>query len=274
MQLTPGERSILVQARRQGGLLGVDQCYEEGFTEGRVRSLVKHRVWSRAARGVVDTGVVRPIRPLDAGRERTAWLGLLSGGPTAVSVGLCALALHGIEGLPVELVPEVVLPGGRNNRGSNIRIRRYRRAFGTIRIEGRAVADMPYALAQALPAGDRVRGVSLIDSALHLRRLTPPGLEIVADQLRERRGGRRCLRWLDLADARAESALESRARMLAADEGLPATDLQVVIRDACGQFIARGDLGWRRKDGTWVLAEIGGRGVHSAPTATDGGRMR
>jgi hypothetical protein len=47
-----------------------------------------------------------------------------------------------------------------------------------------------------------------------------------------------------------------------------------VVRDASGRTLARGDLGWRLSNGRWLLAEIDGRDVHSAPEALYNDRVR
>src|SRR5699024_8275847 len=84
-------------------------------------------------------------------------------------------------------------------------------------------------------------------------------------RLRGRRGVSRVARWWPLVDGRAESPLETWARLDCYDHGLPPHDLQVVLRDRRGAIIGRGDMGWRRCDGTWVIAELDGIQVHGAP---------
>src|SRR5438067_2002104 len=49
----------------------------------------------------------------------------------------------------------------------------------------------------------------------------------------------------DLADGRAESAMESRLRLLLMDAGLPRPESQVAIFDPDGHFVARVDLYFR-----------------------------
>jgi hypothetical protein len=84
----------------------------------------------------------------------------------------------------------------------------------------------------------------------------------------ERRRGAASVRdvW-DLVDPRAESPLETFARLDCIAAGLPPDDLQVVVRAADGTFRGRADLGGRRRDGGGVLGEIDGRGGHEAPEA-------
>lgn len=73
---------------------------------------------------------------------------------------------------------------------------------------------------------------------------TPDELQ---EQLHIRPGGRGCARArtvLPLADRRSESPMESVVRWLVIEAGIPLPDLQHVVRDALGAFLARADLAW------------------------------
>lgn len=61
------------------------------------------------------------------------------------------------------------------------------------------------------------------------------------------RGVRGAGRALKLSDARAESPMETRVRMVIAPSGLPRPDLQVPLYDAHGHFVARVDLAYVEK---------------------------
>ncbi|WP_235856886.1 hypothetical protein [Occultella glacieicola] len=126
----------------------------------------------------------------------------------------------------------------------------------------------------ALPALSRDTAVAMLDSGLHQGLLRERDLEWIAARLRGRRGARTVRGWLELVDGRAESPMESLARLDCLDHGVPPDDLQVEVRDARGMFVARADLGWRRRDGRWVLVEVDGRDVHSNPAALFADRDR
>ncbi|MGY1801809.1 endonuclease domain-containing protein [Blastococcus sp. SYSU D00922] len=73
------------------------------------------------------------------------------------------------------------------------------------------------------------------------------GAADLAAQLRRHPRGRGCARAgkvLPLADPRAESPMESVVRWLFHAGGLPAPELQYVVRDARGAFVARADFAW------------------------------
>ena len=58
-----------------------------------------------------------------------------------------------------------------------------------------------------------------------------------------------------MGDPRAESPMESVLRWLLHDAGLPAPDLQYVVRDGAGDFLGRADLAWPEQR---VLVEFDG----------------
>jgi hypothetical protein len=276
-------------ARAQAGLVSRHQCRELGICDHRLASLVRAGHWTRPTRGVYDTGQGDPaLHPLDLARMRAGWLACLAAPSDAVVVGLSALALHGIHGLPRQIPPEVTLPGGRGAPGTSaVTVRRFERPLEVVRMGPRIapghegpearkprVASVRCALVQALPELPRDTAVAMLDSGLHLGRLGAEDLDWIAEQLRGRRGAAGVHGWLALVDGRAESPMESFARLDCVDHGLPPDDLQVEVRDARGLFVARVDLGWRRKDGRWVLVEVDGSDVHSNPAALFADRER
>lgn len=263
-----------VLAGRQAGLINLSQALAEGLSEREVRTLLSRGQWRRVTRAVFRTGVPTHLDQFDERRRQSAWLGLLAI-PGASATGMCALALHGIHGLPVQIPTEVCPPGGFSLRGPReVRVRRYRSSVPVVLLNGFPVVDVVPALAQALPEMERAHGVAVLDSALHLGRATGGDLKVVERLLARRPGAPRAREYLALADGRAESPLETQARLCFIDAGLPPTTLQVEFRDSHGRVVARGDLGWRRTDGSWVIAELDGRDVHAAPEAVYRDRSR
>jgi hypothetical protein len=106
-----------------------------------------------------------------------------------------------------------------------------------------------------------------MDSALFQQLHDPAGLEHAHALAAGRRGVARTHEWWALADGRAESPNETHVRLDCADCGVGAHDLQVPVWDASGILIGRGDLGWRKRDGRWLMAEVDGEEVHSAVAA-------
>lgn len=147
---------------------------------------------------------------------------------------------------------------------------------------GIAVTGVPRTLADLVPVLSRLDGLAVLDSALAEHALDPAGTARARELVAGRRGPLAVADLWDLADGRAESPLESRARLRCVDAGLSPDDLQVVVRDAHGRIIGRGDLGFRRRRPRpeqrtrkgWLLVEADGRDVHSTPEALHRDRWR
>lgn len=266
--------SLLVLASRQAGLVSARQCDEEGFGTDRRHRLVTAGHAARPARGVLDlTPLLAPMGMADHDdpdhrRRRAACLALLAHGPAAVAVGQCALAMLGVQGLPVEIRPEVAMPGGspRATR-DGIVVRCYAGPIPTVRRGELRVAAPEWALAHAVLELDRDHAIAVLDSALNRGVIRPDGLARVAGLTRGRRGAGRRRAWWGLVDGRSQSPLETWARLRCLDAGVPPDELQVPIRDVRGRIVARGDLGWRLKRGRWLVVEIDGAGPHTEPEA-------
>ncbi|GCD20044.1 hypothetical protein CTKZ_16060 [Cellulomonas algicola] len=261
--------SLLTLARRQGGLVSAAQASLAGIGGSRRSRLVSSGRWSRRAWSVYDVEPGRR-RSLDERRQESAWLGLLAFGPEAIAVGGAALVLHGVAGLPAVVRPEVALPGGRHLRdrdGITVRCFGDPLPFPVSRYGAGNVARLPWALAQAVPQLGARHAVAVLDDVLRRGLLPAHGLSDVRRLVERRRGAASVRDVWDLVDPRAESPLETFARVDCIAAGLPPDDLQVVVRSADGTFLGRADLGWRLRDGGWLLAEIDGRDVHEAPEA-------
>ena len=267
---------VLRIAAKQAGLVSARQCARAGVSSDRLTSLVRAGTWERVVRGVYDTGAKDDwISAWDAARLRSAWLGLLACGPRAIAVGSCALALRGIWGLPLAIEPQVALPAGHGTPGrGGIRVRRFDAGMTTTLIRGRTVATLDYAIAQALPELTRDHAVAVLDHVINRKLIDLSELRRTQQLIQGRRGAARTHEWWALVDGRAESPLETSARLACHDAGMPPDDLQIIITDRSGRFLGRGDMGWRREDGTWVIAELDGIEFHDTPIAVFRDRER
>ncbi|GAB3167509.1 hypothetical protein GCM10027059_28520 [Myceligenerans halotolerans] len=259
---------LVVVARRQAGLVSVGQCEVNGVGPNVRQRLITAGQWSKAARGVIDTGLTDPDRhPLDTGRRRIVWRGVLAVRNSA-AVSVPALALLGARGLPVTFDPEVGLPFGRHRRSrEGIIVRQYDFEMSTVIIDGCRVATADWALAQALPRLDRFTAVAVMDSLRYQGILDDVGFERSRKLARGRRGVAGRHGWFGESDPRAESPPESRARLLCADAGIPPDDLQRDLVDDDGEFLGRGDLLWYLGCGRWLVVEIDGAEYHSGEPA-------
>jgi len=264
---------VLVLALRQGGLLSSRQCDDLGVGRDTRTRLVAQGRWARLTRGVYDVAPGRPTTP-DEARRRAAWAAMLAYGPDAVAVGACALALHGVRGLPAAVRPEASLPeaSARRARDGN-RVRCFD-PVATVTIEGRRVAGLSDALVRTLPELPRRNGLAVMDDVVHRRLLEPEEVETLLDRMAGRRGVRRVRTWWDHVDGRAESPFESFARLECIDEGLPPDELQLEIHPPDGRGPVRGDLAWRLRGGRWLVVELDGEEFHSSPDAVLADRVR
>lgn len=112
-------------------------------------------------------------------------------------------------------------------------------------------------LGRTLPFQDAVVAA---DSALRLGRVAPPDLSRVADACAQWPGVARARRAIAFADERAESVLESCARVVFYERGLEPPDLQVEFRGE--GFTFRGDFYWARYR---TIAEADGMAKYEDP---------
>lgn len=260
---------LLELAASQENLLSSAQCLAHGVTAERSATLVRLGIWTRVTRGVYDVEPKPPSpRSPDAVRRRSVWTALLAYGPESIAVGKGALALHGILGLPLTIPIEAAVPRGMEHRNrGDLRLRQFDNGLETVEIAGRRVANIQWALAQAVPELSRGNAVAVMDSALNLGLIDARGLARAHDLARGRLGVARTHDWWCLADGRAESPLETAGRLDCLDLGIPPDDLQVVIQDRNGRFLGRGDMGWKIDDDRWLIAEMDGREFHESAAA-------
>ncbi|GAA1974450.1 hypothetical protein GCM10009718_08080 [Isoptericola halotolerans] len=263
-------------ALHQSGLVALDQCRELGLSDKDVRGLVARCRWRRVARQVYEVrDAAPPASDLDARRRRSAWLAMLTFGPDAVAVGRCALALHGIAGLPRTIPAEAALPGAVNRRNrEGVSLRQFDDGMVVVEMPGCRAVSVEWALAQSVPELPHRYGLAVLDAALRTGAVSRASLLRSHEHARGRRGvASRHVLWSE-ADARAESPLESFARWECIEAGVPPTMLQLPLVDGSGRVVARGDMAWWRAGGRWLVVEMDGLDVHGSPTALFADRRR
>jgi Protein of unknown function (DUF559) len=173
---------------------------------------------------------------------------LLPGGALASASHESAAILHGLDLLerpPESLVTLTRPPYVRGSRASGNDLKVHAATLSPGHVTKRyglpvtSMARTVVDLARALPFQ---HGVVVADSALHARKTTHDELDRVLAVCSSWRGGGRARRVVAFSDHRAESVLESCARVTFDDCGLPPPELQVDIGD--DHFIARVDFYW------------------------------
>jgi len=217
--LTRVSRRPLVPPELKRGPFTVAQAKRAGLERWHLEGAI----WHRLRRGIYTwTGIPEtPVMKLEAVRLRRH--------PSTVFAGRTAAWLHGLEAIlfePIETIlagfddPDVVV----------------RRGFRTTSVP-RTIFDLP----------SLVDSVVVADKALHSRLVTRNELRGWIDNQAGRKGVRRARRVLEFADAKAESPMETRLRMLLVLSGLPRPELQVTIRDEEGSPLGRPDLYYREQ---------------------------
>lgn len=258
----PLPHPLLRTARRQIGLLSREQCTIAGVSKDRIRRLVQAGAWLCVTRDVflVLPGLVAHDDWPNRLRQR-AFVGALAAGSESVAVGHAALCLVGVQGSPLDYKPQFWLPPGRQDR-ERTGVRQWRGSFDrdsdAMLVENIWVAKPITALTHVLGAVDREVAVSLFDSALNLRVINSAEFVRLVDLMHSRPGVRHVRQWNQLADRRADSPLESRARLECLDAGLAPNDLQRVVLDERGTFIGRFDMTWDLGGGRLLIIEMDG----------------
>lgn len=179
--------------------------------------------WHRLRRGIYTwTGIPEtPLLKLESVRLRRH--------PSTVFAKRTALWLHGLEAILFEPIETILA----RSAGSDVVVRR---GFRTTSLP-RTIFDLP----------SLVHSVVVADQALHSRLVNRAELGSWIDGQAGRKGVRTARRVLEFADAKAESPMETRLRMLLVLNGLPCPELQVPIRDEEGVLIERPVLYYREQ---------------------------
>ena len=209
-----------------------------GVTRGQLRGAGYRRVGSGVYRWV---GLKESPQLMLAAVNRRLPAGAAFSGRTAAW-------LHGLDVAPCDPI-EVTIPepaGSGRRAGASVR----RAALATDEIVLRRRLPTTSALRTAVDLGGRNRlmeGVVAVDLFLHAELVSMAELvHYVADHPGAK-GVARLRRVVGLAEPKAESAMETRLRMVLTMAGLPRPEVQVSIDDAQGRFLGRPDLLYRRQ---------------------------
>jgi very-short-patch-repair endonuclease len=160
--------------------------------------------------------------------------------------GRSAAWLHGLDVIPCNPI-EVTIPkrvGRGHLAGTSVR----RAALANTEIVVRRGLPTTSALRSAVDLGRRnslTEGVVATDMFLHARLISIATLRAYIDEHSRARGIARLRRVVELAEPKAESAMETRLRMLLVLAGLPRPEVQVSLKDRDGRFLGRPDLLYR-----------------------------
>jgi hypothetical protein len=260
--LTPQERADRVAAR-QHGAIALAQALDCGLTAPQVRGRVASRRWTRPVRA---TFVVSGSPPT---WRQSAMVACLAGPPGTVASHLTAAALHGLCAPP--LLPHVTVPITSSARLPVAKVHRSRLAsVDVIRVDGIPCTTPGRCLVEcaALIPAERLR--DLVDDAIDRRLVSVDGIEAAIGRsgLAPGRRGISTLRGLlEAWSGGIQPGSPAEVRMLRRvhEWGCPAPEVQFVVRDRQGRFVARLDLAW---PASRVALEYDGR-RHHGPRSFD-----
>jgi hypothetical protein len=198
---------------------------------------------------------------------RVAALDLASG----THIVACMHTAAGMYGFATELDDRLHIldPGIRMRPAADLMVHQ-RLGAPLTKIHGRlatAPAWTAVEIARTLP---RPRALAVLDAALHAQCCTPADLSAAVGEQKGRRGIVHVRELVELADGRAESPMESEARLVFIDGGLPPPKLQFEIVDLHGK-LWRVDFAWPEYK---VLAEYDSVEWHANPEGWKHDRMK
>jgi hypothetical protein len=172
--------------------------------------------------------------------SRLAALDLAFGQDAVASMGTAA-ALYGFDTENTTAV-HILEPGVRTRSTQDLVVHQ-RKGAPLQWVASRRATAPAWTAVEVARQLTRPRALATLDAALHSRRCTAGELEQAVRDQRGRRGIVAVRGLLPFADARPESAMESEARLLMIDYGLPLPELQYTIRGANGERW-RVDFAW------------------------------
>jgi hypothetical protein len=210
-------------------------------------------------------GLVRVWRGIYAATEpslvgRLAALDLFIGTRAVACMGTAA-ALYGFD-LENTTAIHVLDPGTRLRSTIGLTVHQ-RKGAPLKRIAGRIATAPAWTAVEIARQLQRPRALAALDAALHSRQCTRAELASAVAAQHGRRGIVAVRQLLAYADGRAESGMESEARLVMIDFGLPLPELQYEILGRNGESW-RVDFAW---PGQRVAAEYESILWHSSPMA-------
>lgn len=239
-------------------------------TSGQILSIISRRAFDAELKsGSLERiwqGIYCSGEPDDL--LRLKGLDLSCGTKVAVCLGTAA-AMHGFDTEePRDL--HVLDPPGCHLRSADGLVVHRRDGAPLVLVDGRRATSPAWTAVEVARLLRRPRALATLDAALRSGTCSRPDLWRAAIEQAGRRGIVAVRNPIPLADPRAESPMESEARLAMIDGGLPTPELQYEIVDGNGQL--------RRLDFAWpdqrVAVEYDGEDWHSGAEAMRRDRRR
>lgn len=245
-------------------------CVNGGLaTTQQMRSVMSHKMLrSRVRTGAivrVRHGVYALTTPDD--HARLAALDLVAGKPIVACMNTAA-HLYGFDTEPDDNL-HILDPGVRMRPSTELTV--HQRVGAPLkRVRGRLATAPAWTAVEVARTLRRPRALATLDAALHVGACSREDLSSAIREQKGRRGIVNIRELVEYADGRAESAMESEARLVFIDGGLPLPELQHVIVDRRGKQW-RVDFAWPE---AMLVAEYDSAEWHANPEAFKHDRMK
>ena len=206
------------------------------------------------------------LRPPDVSAKLAALD--LDSGARVVACMQTAAEMYGFDTEPDDRV-HILDPGTRMRPSPELMV--HQRLGAPLKaIRGRLATAPAWTAVEIARSLRRPRALGVLDAALRVECCTPAELAAAVAEQKGRRGIVQARELVLLADGRAESPMESEARLVFIDGGLPMPELQYEIRDLHGK-LWRVDFAW---PGAKVVAEYDSVEWHANPESWKHDRMK
>jgi hypothetical protein len=261
-------------ARSQAGCVTRSQARGAGLSISHIDWCVASGRWAAPYQSVyvVDAFTLDHFSPPFVTRLGAA---ILHCGMDAVACLESAAHLHGLPTPTVEPRVQICLPPGAERHQRHGVELHFRRLQPDAVVE-RPLQGWPHPIrctsalqtaADALRTWAEWESVSLLDAALAADLLPEGWMDAITATTHRRRGAVAARDRARKADARSQSPLETRVRLIAVAHNRPPDHLQLQVRDTHGVVLGYGDMAWELPGGRVLIAECDGRAFHEGPAA-------
>jgi hypothetical protein len=189
-------------------------------------------------------------------------------GKTIVACMATAARLYGFDTEMRDRI-HILDPGVRMRPTSSLMV--HQRVGAPLRrVEGRLATTPAWTAVEVARSLPRPRALATLDAALRCAACTVAELDAVIREQKGRRGIVKVRELMPHADGRSESPMESEARLVFLDGGLPKPELQYEILDRCGDRW-RVDFAW---PDAFVVAEYDSMEWHASPESLKHDRIK
>jgi predicted transcriptional regulator of viral defense system len=249
---------------KQGGVATAAQLHTAGLSPERLRRLVRRGILVSQRRG---TYAAVTLADRAAANNATAEAFRVAASIARSRFGLIgshrsAALMHGLDLLTVQSARVVALtqprPAGEGNRSGYPGVRLHTAQVPDDHLTSRfevPCTTVPRTVIDLARSESFTAGVVVADNALHAKKTTRGELQTVLAQCARWPGIANARRVVEFSDERAESVLESVARVAMDEYGLEPPDLQVWV-GGDGVRIGRADFMWREHR---TIAEADGK---------------